>query len=90
MPIVGRTDLSWLLACAVRYSLGRVSYAPSYTAEIVVTYLGALNKSERATLAGEIRGHPFMLSKDDDYRDIRATWESLVAKLEEETPDAKP
>jgi hypothetical protein len=92
MTEVAPRDLAWLIICSVRYSLGRMSYAPSYTAEMVLKYAGALTADERRILVEDIRRYLDFTSRVGEHSisgghppDIIATWESLAKALEEMT-----
>lgn len=78
MTDVKPSDLSWLMMCAVRYSLGRSSYAPSCTADMVTTYMGSLTSDERTLMAEEIRRY---LDRVPEAGHIRKTWEELATAL---------
>lgn len=83
MTDVKPSDLSWLMMCAVRYSLGRSSYAPSYTADMVTTYMGSLTRDERTLMAEEIRRYLGRYHADSQHLpDITKTWEELATALE--------
>jgi hypothetical protein len=47
-------DLEWLCGTAVRYSVGRMSYAPSATIEVVKRYWPALSLHERTGLRNQL------------------------------------
>ncbi len=71
-------DLSWLIFCAIRYSLGRMSYGPALTAEVVTRNKQALTLAQREQLAEEIRAHLAAWPQTFDP-DI---WRALAAELE--------
>jgi hypothetical protein len=83
LPEVSAADLSWLMMCAVRYSMGRTSFAPSYTAEMVIRYMEAITRDERRLMAEEIRRYLGRYHADTNHvPDIRTTWEDLATALE--------
>lgn len=81
MPDVTSSDLSFLLMCALRYALGRQSYAPSYIAEMVTRYIDGLTQGQRDLLAYDIRCHLAKEFGTPEPADIRQVWIHLEKKL---------
>lgn len=52
---VAKVDLGHLLVCTFRYSLGRMSTAPSVTASTIRAYAGALSLQELDLIIREIK-----------------------------------
>jgi len=73
-------NLSWM---AVRYALGRMSYAPSMCAQAIKDNLYALSESTKAFIARDITEHRSRgdLGMDFDER----TWADLLEAIEPET-----
>ncbi len=80
MEKVPHSELSWLLMTCVRYSLGRMSYAPGLTSEIVLKHQAAFSTHERKNVAEDIRRH--LASNPGEAADLRATWTKLAEELE--------
>jgi hypothetical protein len=77
MPDVTSEHLSWLLLTSMRYAIGRRTYAPSYTAEIIRKHWGDISAESRALLLrdldGEIKARGSYLGDPCDV----ATWTAL-------------
>ena len=76
-------DLGLMLACTVRYAMGRRSYIVGTAADFVRTYQAALRKDQIAQLGREVReklawyesdGHP--MGDDVDHR----RWQRIYIK----------
>lgn len=75
---VADIDVAWLLISTVRYSLGRMSSAPSLTAELATRYKAALTANQRHQVAEEIHSH--LLAYPQTYDSD--TWLKLAQEME--------
>jgi hypothetical protein len=75
-------DLDWLLLMTLRYSLGRMSYAPSMTSEIIIRHKAALTEHRRKQMVEEIKNHLDANPYTEGFQDIPETWKALAAELE--------
>ena len=61
---VSKVDLTTLLVCTVRYSLGRKTYMPEYAVEMVKRYKDALGEGTLMRIQAEVLGE---LKVERDY-----------------------
>lgn len=85
-PTVRQPDLEWLCGMTVRYALGRISYAPGHTVDMVLRYRKYLSQGVRDMIAREVRQHLAEKAAIGGYGpgfdDIRRDWERLADELE--------
>jgi len=51
---VGHQDLRTLLICSVRYSMGRMTYMPSYVQDLVKVHVGVLSAQDLNQFASDV------------------------------------
>jgi hypothetical protein len=83
---VSEYDLGWLLVCAVRYSFGRMTYAPSMTAEIVRRYWSGLSDEDRIVIRRDIDNELPLLGPTQDSE----VWRELLAWARGTSAPASP
>ncbi len=85
--IVNDNDIWVMLLSTIRYSMGRMSYMPSYCVDLYHSYKKALTKEQRLQIAEEINqelkiaeSHNKTLGAKYDHE----TWLNLAAQISKE------
>lgn len=84
--LVNDQHLWFMLLATVRYSLHRCSYAPSYAAELVLAYRGALEEQQIQQLREEIEAELRVAERNGQHVGHACdheTWRRLADSLKE-------
>ena len=82
-------DFSTLAICAVRYSLGRLSYMPSLVCEIIEKHIDKIDSSSLLVLQRDVREYLITDGYTHAFSDIKDTWNNFLKFIEEKIDEAE-
>ncbi len=78
-------DLRWILICSFRYSLGRKSYAPSYTCDLIKKYGDVLKAHNLKQMIDDIENFRYdKLDFENVWQDLKVWMENKIVEIEEQ------
>ena len=82
-------DFSTLAICAVRYSLGRLSYMPSLVCEIIEKHIDKIDSSSLFVLQRDVREYLTTDGYTHAFSGIKDTWNNFLKFIEEKIDEAE-
>lgn len=71
---ISADHLGWLLLCSMRYAIGRRTYAPSMTCDIIREHWKKLQQKDRDLLQRDLKEQVLYADKYDPERGIAGKW----------------